>query len=54
MECLDFMEVMLDFFAYESAQYAEARIADLTAKNSKFKDHMPENISNQGRKINCL
>lgn len=30
------------FFAYESAQYAEARIADLTAKNSKFKDHMPE------------
>jgi len=30
------------FFAYESAQYAEARIADLTPKNSKFKDHMPE------------
>ena len=30
------------FFAYESAQYAEKRIADLVNKESKFKDHMPE------------
>ena len=30
------------FFAYESAQYAETKIANLAPKNSKFKDHMPE------------
>jgi anthranilate synthase component 1 len=30
------------FFAYESAQFAEKRIADLVHKDSKFKEHMPE------------
>lgn len=30
------------FFAYESAQYAEKRIADLIHKDSKFDEHMPE------------
>ena len=30
------------FFAYESAQYAEKRIAELKNKGSKFKEHMPE------------
>ncbi|MDC1189967.1 anthranilate synthase component I [Gammaproteobacteria bacterium] len=30
------------FFAYESAQYAEKRIADLIHKDSKFEQHMPE------------
>jgi anthranilate synthase component 1 len=30
------------FFAYESAQYAEKKIADLPAKESKFQEHMPE------------
>ena len=30
------------FFAYESAKYAEKRIADLENKDSKFKEHMPE------------
>ena len=30
------------FFAYESAQYAEKRIADLVHKDSKFDEHMPE------------
>ncbi len=30
------------FFAYESAQYAEKRIADLIHKDSKFEEHMPE------------
>jgi len=30
------------FFAYESAQYAEKRIADLINKDSKFEEHMPE------------
>ena len=30
------------FFAYESAQYAETKIANLEPKDSKFKDHMPE------------
>ena len=30
------------FFAYESAQYAEKKIAKLQSKDSKFKDHMPE------------
>ena len=30
------------FFAYESAQYAEKRIAELKNKECKFKEHMPE------------
>ena len=30
------------FFAYESAKYAEKRIADLISKDSKFDEHMPE------------
>ena len=30
------------FFAYESAQYAEKKIANLKNKDSKFKEHMPE------------
>ncbi len=30
------------FFAYESAQYAESKIARLPSKNSKFKEHMPD------------
>ena len=30
------------FFAYESSQYAEEKIANLPKKDSKFKDHMPE------------
>ena len=30
------------FFAYESAKYAEKRIADLANKDSKFDEHMPE------------
>ncbi len=30
------------FFAYESAKYAEKRIADLVNKDSKFDVHMPE------------
>ena len=30
------------FFAYESAKYAEKRIADLVNKDSKFNEHMPE------------
>lgn len=30
------------FFAYESARYAEKKIAELPAKESKFHEHMPE------------
>ena len=30
------------FFAYESSQYAEKRIAELKNKECKFKEHMPE------------
>ena len=30
------------FFAYESAQYAEEKISNLSSKNSKFKEHMPD------------
>lgn len=30
------------FFAYESAKYAEKRIAELVNKDSKFDEHMPE------------
>ncbi|MDA8935289.1 anthranilate synthase component I, partial [Gammaproteobacteria bacterium] len=30
------------FFAYESAKYAEKKIADLVNKDSKFDEHMPE------------
>ena len=30
------------FFAYESSQYAEAKIAMLPGKGSKFAEHMPD------------
>ena len=32
----------IGFFAYESAQYAENKIALLPGKDSKFEDHMPD------------
>ena len=32
----------IGFFAYESAQYAESKIAMLPRKDSKFKEHMPD------------
>tara|TARA_B100000287_G_C20667790_1_gene792302 strand:- start:1221 stop:2687 length:1467 start_codon:yes stop_codon:yes gene_type:complete len=32
----------IGFFAYESAQYAESKIATLPTKDSKFKEHMPD------------
>jgi anthranilate synthase component 1 len=32
----------IGFFAYESAQYAEAKIASLPSKGSKFSEHMPD------------
>ena len=32
----------IGFFAYESAQYAESKIASLPCKDSKFKEHMPD------------
>ena len=32
----------IGFFAYESAQYAESKIALLPSKDSKFKEHMPD------------
>jgi anthranilate synthase component 1 len=32
----------IGFFAYESAQYAESKIASLPSKDSKFKEHMPD------------
>jgi len=32
----------IGFFAYESAQYAENKIASLSGKDSKFEDHMPD------------
>ena len=32
----------IGFFAYESAQYAEAKIAMLRGKGSKFAEHMPD------------
>ncbi|MDC0442533.1 anthranilate synthase component I [Gammaproteobacteria bacterium] len=32
----------IGFFAYESAQYAESKIASLSSKDSKFKEHMPD------------
>ena len=32
----------IGFFAYESAQYAETKIALLPAKDSKFEEHMPD------------
>ena len=32
----------MDFFAYESAQYAESKIALLPGKDSKFEEHMPD------------
>ena len=32
----------IGFFAYESAQYAENKIASLSCKDSKFEEHMPD------------
>mgnify|MGYP001199198704 FL=1 len=32
----------IGFFAYESAQYAESKIASLPGKDSKFEEHMPD------------
>ena len=32
----------IGFFAYESAQYAESKIALLPSKDSKFEEHMPD------------
>ncbi|MDA9660234.1 anthranilate synthase component I [Pseudomonadota bacterium] len=32
----------IGFFAYESSQYAESKIASLPSKDSKFKEHMPD------------
>ena len=32
----------IGFFAYESAQYAESKIASLPGKDSKFQKHMPD------------
>ncbi|MDC0884863.1 anthranilate synthase component I, partial [Gammaproteobacteria bacterium] len=32
----------IGFFAYESAQYAERKIALLSGKESKFEEHMPD------------
>ena len=32
----------IGFFAYESAQYAESKIAMLPGKDSKFEEHMPD------------
>jgi anthranilate synthase component I len=32
----------IGFFAYESAQYAEIKIASLPGKDSKFEEHMPD------------
>ena len=32
----------IGFFAYESAQYAENKIASLSGKDSKFEEHMPD------------
>ena len=39
------------FFAYESAQYAEAKIANLPAKESKFKEHMPDILLVKAEKL---
>ena len=39
------------FFAYESAQYAEAKIANLPSKVSKFKEHMPDILLVKAEKI---
>ncbi len=32
----------IGFFAYESSQYAESKIASLPSKGSKFEEHMPD------------
>lgn len=39
------------FFAYESAGYAEKRLAQLPPKPSKFKNHMPEILLMKANKI---
>ena len=39
------------FFAYESAGYAEKRVAQLPPKPSKFKNHMPEILLMKANKI---
>ena len=39
------------FFAYESAQYAEAKIANLPSKVSKFKEHMPDILLVKAEKL---
>ena len=39
------------FFAYESAGYAEKRVAQLPPKSSKFKNHMPEILLMKANKI---
>jgi len=39
------------FFAYESAQYAEERIADLPHKTSKFTEHMPDILLVKAKKL---
>ncbi|KRO41409.1 MAG: anthranilate synthase [SAR86 cluster bacterium BACL1 MAG-120920-bin57] len=39
------------FFAYESAQYAEKKIASLQTKGSKFQDHMPDILLIKAEKL---
>ena len=39
------------FFSYESAQYAEKRIANLPSKDSKFKEHMPDVLLLKAEKL---
>jgi anthranilate synthase component I len=39
------------FFAYESAQYAETKIANLPGKESKFKEHMPDILLVKAEKL---
>ena len=39
------------FFAYESAQYAETKIANLPGKKSKFSEHMPDILLVKAEKL---
>ena len=39
------------FFAYESAQYAETKIANLPGKQSKFAEHMPDILLVKAEKL---
>ncbi|MDG1184475.1 MAG: chorismate-binding protein, partial [SAR86 cluster bacterium] len=39
------------FFAYESAQYAETKIANLPGKKSKFAEHMPDILLVKAEKL---